>query len=449
MSGDVVVVGMSHRTAPVELREQLSVKLKDLGAELRTMVDGQIHEAVLVSTCNRVEIYAACQDPIEGAHIAQGYLERRASRGLGEVLYRRVGADAVRHAFRVASSLDSLVVGEPQILGQVKEAFEAATTAGTVGSLLGRCFTRAFAVAKRVRTETGIAEGTVSVSSIAAELATKIFGDLRTRRCLLLGAGDMGEAAAKSLAQTGARLVVVNRSPDKAEALAARCGGEARPYEVLPSELVKADVVITSTSTSHFVLTEELMRDVVRTRRHRPLFLIDIAVPRDVDPRCGKLDGVFLYDVDDLEKLADENLAARQQHVTAAEGIVDVEVAEFEAWRRTLELTPTIVALRNRFTEVIRGELERGLGRLGSGMPGDPQLIEKMVQATVNKLLHDPLVEMKASASDPDGALLIATARRLFRIEAKHAEHAAAPERKAEAAPITLAPATGSKREST
>ncbi len=449
MNGELVVVGMSHRTAPVELREQLSVTMKDLGEELRAVVDSaNIHEAVLVSTCNRVEIYAACQDPVEGSQAALAYLERRAAQGLHEVVYRRAGSDAVRHAFRVAASLDSLVVGEPQILGQVKEAFEAASTAGTVGSLLGRCFHRAFAVAKRVRSETGIAEGTVSVSSIAAELATKIFGDLRTRRCLLLGAGDMGEAAAKSLAQTGAHLVVVNRSPERAEALAARCGGEARPYEVLASELVKADVVITSTSTKTFVLTEELMRDVVRARRHRPLFLIDIAVPRDVDPRCGKLDGVFLYDVDDLEKLADENLAARHQHVRAAEGIVDGEVAEFDAWRRTLEITPTIVALRKRFTEVVRAELERGLGRNGAAPP-DAQALDKIVQATVNKLLHDPMVELKSSANDADGGLLVASARRLFRIEAEAEAEAAARassrppkmERAPEPAPVALAPA--------
>jgi glutamyl-tRNA reductase len=418
MTGDVFVVGMSHRTAPLELRERLSTTLAELESELGAVVDGgRVHEALLVSTCNRVEVYAACPDPVEGARAAEAYLARRAERDLHDVLYRRRGTDAVRHAFRVASSLDSLVVGEPQILGQVKEAYEAASAAGTVGNLLGRCFSRAFAVAKRVRSETGIAEGTVSVSSIACELATKIFGDLASRRCLLVGAGDMGEAAARNLAQTGAHLVVLNRSPEKAALLAERCGGEARPHEALATELLQADVVITSTSSPGYVLTYELLRDAMRARRHRPLFLIDIAVPRDVDPRAGKLDGVFLYDVDDLQKVAEENLGARRQHVAAAERIVEDEVAEFESWLKTLELKPTIVALRRRFAEVIRAELLRGLPRLEALPAGDREHVEKIVHATVNKLLHDPLTALKHGAAEPDGALLIAATRRLFRID--------------------------------
>jgi glutamyl-tRNA reductase len=231
----------------------------------------------------------------------------------------------------------------------------------------------------------------------------------------------MGEAAARSLAQTGTQLVVVNRSLERAQSLAERCGGEARPYETMAMELVQADVVITSTASPAFVLTYELLRDVVRARRHRPLFLIDIAVPRDIDPRAAKLGGVFLYDVDDLQKVADENLSARRQHLASAEQIVETEVRDFEAWKRTLELTPTIVALRRRFADVVRSELERALPRVGALSTSERQALDKMVHATVNKLLHDPLTALKSGAAEPDGALLIATARRLFRIDEREA----------------------------
>ncbi len=376
---DVIVVGLSHHTAPIELRERVALPDGELHDTLRALAaEGGFGETVLVSTCNRVEIYASGESTGELIRAARAHLTARAGGDIGDVLYERHGDEAVRHAFRVAASLDSLVVGEPQILGQLKDAYQAACDTGTVGSLLGRCFTRAFAVAKRVRSETGIAEGTVSVSSIAIELAKKIFGDLDGRRALLLGAGEMGEAAAKSLAQTGATLRVVNRSAEKARALALACGGEAREYELLPSELVKADVVITSTSSTHFVLTHELMRDVMRTRRHRPIFLIDIAVPRDVDPRVGDLDGVFLYDVDDLTKVAEDNLAARRKEADAAERIVAIEVEEFATWRRTLDLAPTIVAIRERVASIVHAELSRTTPRLRDLSDDDRRALERM-----------------------------------------------------------------------
>ena len=278
---DFVVVGLSHRTAPVEVRERLAVAPDRLAQELREFANsGRFDEALLISTCNRVELYATSVDPVAASKNAKEAFAGRLSEPVGdEVLYQERGVDVIRHVFRVASSLDSLVVGEPQILGQVKEAFDAAKGAGTVGTLLGRCFTQAFATAKRVRRETGIAEGTVSVSSIACELAKKIFGNLEGRRTLLLGAGEMGESAARSLRQTGTQLHVVNRSEERAQRLAEVCGGRAVPYEQLSVELADADVVIASTASEKFILTPELMKAVVRTRRHRPLFIIDIAVP--------------------------------------------------------------------------------------------------------------------------------------------------------------------------
>jgi len=254
---DFVVVGLSHRTAPVEVRERLAVAPSHLGRELREIAgDTGFEEALLISTCNRVELYATSANPLEATRDAKEMLTKRlGDAARDEVLYQERGIDVVRHVFRVASSLDSLVVGEPQILGQVKEAFDAANEAGTMGTLLGRCFTQAFATAKRVRNETGIAEGTVSVSSIACELAKKIFGDLAGRQTLLLGAGEMGESAARSLRQTGTNLHVINRSEERAQALAKSCDGRAVPYERLATELVDADVVIASTASPKFILT--------------------------------------------------------------------------------------------------------------------------------------------------------------------------------------------------
>ncbi len=413
---DFLVVGLSHRTAPVEVRERLAIAPDRLEQELRALTANErIDEALLISTCNRVELYATSNNPIEAAQSAKEVLTRRlADVAANEVLYQERGVDVVRHVFRVASSLDSLVVGEPQILGQVKEAFDAAKGAGTMGTLLGRCFTQAFATAKRVRNETGIAEGTVSVSSIACELAKKIFGNLDGRRTLLLGAGEMGESAARSLRQTGTKLHVINRSEERARSLAESCGGRAVPYERLTMELADADVVIASTASPKFILTPELMKSVVRTRRHRPLFIIDIAVPRNVDPRVGNMDNVFIYDVDDLQQVAEENLAVRAREAVQAERIVEEEVESFLSWRRSLALAPTIVALRNRFGQIADEEIRRSLPRLEGISQSDRAVVEAMGRSLVNKLLHQPMTQLKAGAGEPDGVLLIDAVRRLF-----------------------------------
>jgi glutamyl-tRNA reductase len=422
---DFVVVGLSHRTAPVEVRERLAVAPDRLEEELREIAaSGRLDEALLISTCNRVELYATSANPIAASRVAKDALARRLPEAAGvDVLYQERGVDVVRHIFRVASSLDSLVVGEPQILGQVKEAFDAAKGAGTMGTLLGRCFTQAFATAKRVRSETGIAEGTVSISSIASELAKKIFGNLEGRRTLLLGAGEMGEAAARSLRKTGTNLHVMNRSEDRARALAEACGGRAVPYERLTMEVADADVVIASTASPKFILTPELMKSVIRTRRRRPLFVIDIAVPRDVDPRVGNMDNVFVYDVDDLQQVAEENLAARAQEVDLAERIVEEEVDAFSRWRRSLELAPTIVALRKQFGQIADEELKRALPRLEGLSESDHAVLEAMGRSMVNKLLHQPMTQLKAGAGELDGPFLVDAVRRLFAIPADEPAH--------------------------
>ena len=444
---DFVVVGLSHRTAPVEIRERLAVAPEHLENELRDIAArGNFDEALLISTCNRVELYATSANPSEAIRAARDTLASRLPEATSEdVLYAERGVAVVRHAFRVASSLDSLVVGEPQILGQVKEAFDAARNAGTAGSLLSRCFSQAFSTAKRVRNETGIAEGTVSVSSIACELAKKIFGHLDGRRTLLLGAGEMGEGAARSLRQTGTQLHVLNRSEERALALAESCGGRVVPYERLTTELAEADVLISSTASPKFILTPELMRGVVRSRRHRPLFIIDIAVPRDVDPRVGTMDNLFVYDVDDLQQVAEENLAVRAREAAQAERIVEEEVESFLVWRRSLELAPTIVALRKQFGEVAEEELRRALSRLQNLSQSDRAALEAMSLSLVNKLLHQPMMQLKAGAGEPDGAQMIDTVRRLFALtDDDNAEKEASVEADAEASVTQLAAATAS-----
>jgi glutamyl-tRNA reductase len=449
---DFIVVGLSHRTAPVEVRERLAVPPDRLEQELREIAaSGRFDEALLISTCNRVELYATSANPIAASQVANDELARRLPEtATADVLYQERGVDVVRHAFRVASSLDSLVVGEPQILGQVKEAFDAAKGAGTMGTLLGRCFTQAFATAKRVRNETGIAEGTVSVSSIACELAKKIFGNLEGRRTLLLGAGEMGESAARSLRQTGTNLHVINRSEERARTLADSCGGRAVPYERLPVELADADVVIASTASQKFILTPELMKAVGRSRRHRPLFIIDIAVPRDVDPRVGNMDNVFVYDVDDLQQVAEENLAERAREAALAERIVEEELDAFLSWRRSLELAPTIVALRKRFGQIAEEEVQRALPRLEGLSESDRAVLEAMSRSMVNKLLHEPMTQLKAGAGEADGPLLIDAVRRLFAIsEEESSKRDASTEGGQEAKVTQLAAAgTGSKGES-
>ncbi len=418
MSGKLMVFGLSYRTAPLAVRERLAVGEEQVPADLRGLVqDAGLHEGVLLSTCNRVELVATSDDPEKSAQAALAYFNARvAPEQVDGCVYRYVGQDAARHLFRVTSGLDSMVLGEPQILGQVKEAFAVAQRTGTVGTLLGRSFERGFSVAKRVRTETGVAAGNVSVSSIACDLAEKIFGELTGRRVLIVGAGKMSEVAARSLTSRGARLFVVNRSPERAQALAEACGGQARPLEALATELAEADVVISSTAKQDYIITYELMQGVCKMRRHKPIFLIDIAVPRDIDPRVDSLRNVFLYDMDDLQKVSRENMAARERAVVTAEQMIDAELAELERWLRSVELTPTIVALRERVRGLLHAELEKTLSKLG--VPDkDRRQLEAMCEAMANKLLHQPLTALKQAQTDHAGVELVEAVQRLFQLQ--------------------------------
>jgi glutamyl-tRNA reductase len=422
----VIVVGLSHRGAPIEVRERLAVEREDVPRLLADLVARPvISEAIYLSTCNRVEVYAvATGSDADAANDVTGVLEAIANEsGLPPIaphLRTATGAEAVRHLFRVACSLDSLVVGEPQILGQVKEAFEVARQAGTVGRFLDRAVSRALHVAKRVRSETAIGAGQVSVSSVAVDLARQILGDLGAATAVLLGAGEMAEAAAKLLVKEGSKLVVVNRSPDRARDLAREYGGNAFAWEDLGRALVLADVVIASTSAKEFVITRAMTDQAIKARRGRSLFFIDIAVPRDVDPSVNDLEDVYLYDIDNLSEIVAEAMSGRLAEGDRAEELVQHELDGFEAWTGTLDLTDTIVALRNKTRSVVMGEVERSLaGRLKDLPDADRQALSSMVDAVVNKLLHDPVTRIKAEAGGPRGDDLASALSDLFALDPK------------------------------
>ena len=420
MSGrELVVVGLSHRTAPLALREQLAVPVEQLGDDLRGLVaTGVLDETVVVSTCNRVEIYAAGDDEAEVVARARGLFAARVpSQDIAPFLYERKGREAVHHVFRVCASLDSLVVGEPQILGQVKEAFEVASSAEAVGGVLTRAMTRAFHVAKRVRSETALGAGQVSVASVAVDLAKTLYGDLAGREVLLLGAGEIAESAARALKAGGAtRILIANRSFEKAEALAHRIdGAAARSLAELPTLLEHADVVLVSTGAPTFVVTRELAAAAVKRRRGRPLFFVDVAVPRNVDPRVHDLESCYRYDVDDLEQIVAQGVEERRAEADAAERLVASELEAYLTWARQLEVTPTIVAIRERVRATLGAELDKTLaGKLKHLGDEDRKALEVMLDAAANKILHAPTRVLKQAAEDPHGAAIVDTARRLF-----------------------------------
>ncbi len=412
----IVVVGLNHETAPVAVREALAFPKERLAEALaRVREETGLAEAMILSTCNRVEVYGRSKEPSLDAVAA--FVARFHGKTADEIaphLYRLEGDPAIRHAFRVAASLDSMVMGEPQILGQVKEAYEAAEKAGCLGSVMNALRNRAVAAAKRARTETAIGRNAVSVSHVAVELARKIFGSLRERRVLLVGAGKMSALAARQMVQDGARASVLGgRTFERAEQLAAALGGRAAPFEALRDELARADIVISGTGAPGVVIHRADVEAAQAARRSRPLFVIDIAVPRDVAEEAGKVPGVFLYDLDDVKKVAEANLRERKREAAAAEAILEEEIREFLEWRRSLEVVPLLVELRRRADEIRRAEVDKARKRLGPLTPEQESALEAATSAIVNKLLHAPTVELKQMAGDgrPEHVSLV---RRLF-----------------------------------
>lgn len=414
---ELLLVGLSHRTAPVAVREKIAVTENHLAEALSGLAAlPGVEETFVVSTCNRVEVYASAPSPQQAAGAIREFLAAGQSTIQGH-LYEEHGIAAVRHLFRVCSSLDSMVLGEPQILGQVKDAFAAAEQAGSVRGLLGRTAQRAFGVAKRVRTETAIGKSAVSMSFAAVEMARKILGSLEGRTVLLVGAGKMSALAARHLISAGCKkVVVINRSPERATALAADIGGDAVPWESLPSALAQADVVVCSTAASQPVITVELAQAARKARKHRPLFFVDLAVPRDVDPRINTLDGIYVYDVDDLSQVVDENRKAREDEAARAEEIVIAEAESFLAAARS-EAGPVLRELRRRCETLAKAEVERTVAR-GDFTDAQRKSVEAMARALVNKILHEPTLRIRAAAQEQEGGILEAAVE-LFGIGAE------------------------------
>lgn len=419
---NIFVVGLNHKTAYVDVREKLAFngqKLEEGLMRLKTLPE--VKEAVILSTCNRVEMYTNVKDTAKAYESIKDFISEfhGLDRGsLEKSLYAYENLMAVKHVFRVASSLDSMVVGEPQILGQIKDAFEFALRKKTTGILLNKLMKKAISVAKRIRTETKIAENAVSISFAAVELAKKIFTDLSTKSVMLLGAGEMAELAAKHLMSSGVKEVLVaNRTYETGCSLAKEFNGRAVKFENFVHEIVNTDIVICSTGASKYVLLKEQMHHVMKERKHKPVFIIDISVPRNIDPEINNIDNVYLYDVDDLQGVVDSNVQGRQKEAEKAEAIIADEIETFQKWQSSLDSVPTIIALRDRADAIRKEELERLLNKLSGLGEKEKKDIEYMANAITNKLIHPPTAALKEDAEDKD--ILIATIKRLYGLNEK------------------------------
>ena len=405
----LAVFGVNHKTAPIELRERIAISRDDLAAVTRALasVPG-VAECMIVSTCNRVELVTALDN--QNNPDLTAFLRDQFSLGPNSLqghVYEHTGKQAVRHLFRVASSLDSMVVGEPQILGQVKEAFSVAREAGTIGGQLDHLLQSTFAAAKKVRTETEIGSSSVSVASVAVELARRIFGSLNGRTVFLVGAGKMSELAARHLVQQGAGTVLVtNRTAERAIKMAEPFNGRVIPFDQLHEAAAEADIVITSTGAPHPIFRREHGQALLHKRRNRPMFFIDIAVPRDVDPAVNKLEGLFVYDIDDLQQVAASHLAERTREADDAEALIAQEVERFHERQRAVSAAPAIVALQKQAEELRQAEIKRALSRLGPLTPDQLEAVEALTRGLVNKFLHPPMQALKQAARDNDATRL-------------------------------------------
>jgi glutamyl-tRNA reductase len=416
---NLIVIGVNHQTAPVEVREQFAIPEARLPEAVKTLAaQPGIEEAMIVSTCNRVEVVARTKDASADLHECLQTLYGFDPYPYRKYLYEYRERDAVRHIFRVASSLDSMVVGEPQILGQVKEAYATARAVGAVTSQLDALYARAFAVAKRVRTETAIATSAVSIASVAVELAKKIFGHLEGKSVYLVGAGKMCELAARHLLAHGAsKIYVGNRTYERAVALAAKFNGEPIVFDQLYDTVDRADIVISSTGSPHSIFRKEHGEKFLSRRKNRPMFFIDIAVPRDVDPQMNKLDGIFVYDIDDLQQVVASHISDRRAEADRAEAIVQLEVDKFQARMQTLDVVPTIVSLQEHLETVRQAEIDRVRGRLGTLTPEQELAVEALSRGIINKIMHTPITTLKSAARESsESTTVIDLVRKLFNL---------------------------------
>jgi glutamyl-tRNA reductase len=431
---ELLLLGVSHKTAPVALRERVALPEGLAEQFVRQLVDDpEVQEGVVISTCNRTEVYVVAGDPVAAETTVLGMLARRAEMRpteLAEPIYSLRNCDAARHLYRVTAGLEAMIVGEAEIQGQVKRAYEQALAAGVTGPLTNRLFGAALATGKRVRSETAISASRVSVPSVAVEAAREAIGDLSGRRVVTLGTGEMAEGTAQALAQVGvATIFVANRRRDRARVLADRFGGEVVAFDALPAELERADIVLASTSSPHSIVGHDELALVMRQRRQRPLLLIDIAVPRDVDPLCGEIPGVTLYDIDDLQAVVARNLEVRLVEAEQAEEIIEEEIGRFAGWLGSLEVMPTVAALRAHGTRIVEQVLAENDGRWESLSERDRERVDAIARAVANRLLHEPTLRMKRGADERTHARL-ELLRELFGLE-EGAARRAEPDRPA------------------
>jgi glutamyl-tRNA reductase len=414
------LIGVNHNSAPVEVRERLAIPEAKLPDAIRTLVQQPgVEEGMVLSTCNRVELLTSSSQGSDLRGFFRLYFGMSPDT-LNSHIYEFKHRDAVRHVFRVASSLDSMVVGESQILGQVKEAYAVARGLGAVHSALDVLLSRAFAVAKRVRTETAIGSSSVSISSVAVQLAEKIFGSLKGTTVYVVGAGKMADLAARRLMANGVGTIFFsNRTHERALQMAEAFGGQAVPFNQLHETADRADIVLVSTGASEYLFRREHGERYLARRRNRPMFFIDISVPRNVDPAVNRLDGMFVYDIDDFQAVAAGNAAERKKEAERAEQIIEVEVERFASRMKSLAVVPTILSLQEQCETIRQAELDRNRGRLGKLTPEQEEAIDVMTRGIINKLLHTPITTLKASTAEPEAATIHDIIRRIFNLNSK------------------------------
>jgi glutamyl-tRNA reductase len=426
MSG-LLTLGVSHRTAPLALREQLALTEGRAAGVLSALVSEEpISEAAALSTCNRTELYLVATDSVEAETAGLGVLAREAGIPPTELLgplYSLRGAEAARHLFRVTAGLDSMIVGEAEIQGQVKRAYELALVEGATGPILNRMFRGALAAGKRARTETAVGEKGVSIPSVAVELAQRTLGDLSTRQVLLIGAGETAELTARSLAARGSDAVfIANRGYNRAISLAERFGGNAVRIDELPLQLASADIVVSTTNSPHHLIERPELELIMGQRDGSPLLLIDLAVPRDIDPDCREIEGVSLYDVDEVQAIVERNASGREAEARRAGGILDSELSRFERWLGAQEVMPTVAALRERADAIVSQVLAENATRWESLSATDRERVEMLARAIANRLLHEPTVRLKGAADRDDAYLQVSALRELFGLDADQHE---------------------------
>ncbi|HET7418675.1 MAG TPA: glutamyl-tRNA reductase [Solirubrobacterales bacterium] len=419
---EILALGVSHKTAPLELRERLSLTEGRAVAALRELTEAEtITEAAAISTCNRTELYLVVADPVEAESEALGVLTRKAEIRPTELLghlYSLRGTDAGRHLLRVTAGLDSMIVGEAEIQGQVKRAYELALVEGATGPILNRLFRGALSAGGRAREETGISQKGVSIPSVAVELARRAIGDLSDKRVLVVGAGETAELVAKALVARGvATVFVANRHYDRAIGLAQRFDGSAVRFEELPEQLTSADIVVSATNSPHHIVEQDGLEQVMAARPGRPLLAIDLAVPRDIEPACREIPGVTVHDIDDVQQIVERNESGREAEAREARRIIDAELDRFERWLASLEVVPTISALRGRSDEVVRRVLAENEGRWESLNDADRERLETMAKAIASRLLHDPTVRIRRSAGSDDAYFYVSALRELFGLD--------------------------------